>query len=180
MSDLQMKPLLSALVCLLSTGVVQNISIMAAESPKDVPPCAFDIIEVQRRYSYFAEFAIVVTNKSEKQVLLRHFDGPPFEITFVHARKSYLLRHKADWYATEHGASRPPVETAVGVHATVSFAVDLKGDYVVVSGGRAILFREFGANKEGIIKVRPIDAAVIAADVGYRSIEWDGRASKVK
>jgi hypothetical protein len=59
---------ISALLCCL----VQTSAFGAGD-------CEFSIKLVEARYDYVADFYITVTNKTDRDILMKHFDGPPFE-----------------------------------------------------------------------------------------------------
>ena len=164
-------PVKLGLLFLLITGAI----VMAAESQKSIPPCTFAISGVEKRYSYFADFVILVTNKSGESVSVRHFEGTPFDIIFNSSGAKFVLRHKADEYAVEHGASRLPTITIIPPFGVASVVVDLKGDYIAVRGGRPILFRDFAVGKQGSITVNPSNQAFFAEDTTHRLIQWDGK-----
>ena len=125
----------------------------------------YSIQRIDRSFAYCGDFKLVITNFSNKPVLVKYFDGPPFKMTYVSEGKSYRLVHKLDQYATDNGASRAPNERVIGAGETFGFFVDLAGDFVVKSpSGGVHLFREFAVGKDGIIRIEPdqLDAFVPA------------------
>ena len=136
--------------------------------------CEFKLVQIERRYDYFADFVITVTNKGNNSVSVKHFAAPPFKIVYRQGDRQYPLKHKADWYATEHGASRSPEERTLESHTVVSFPVDLKGDYVVVIGGRAVPFREFAQGKQGVVDVLALQDMLACDSQGKQNINFDG------
>lgn len=162
---------LSLAMCFLGLGAM-------ADAENATPPCAFEVSKVEQRYAYYTDFAITITNKSDQPAVIQYHDGAPFEILFVSDGKTFVLRHKSDEYAIEHGASRKPKLVEIRPGGTTCFYVDIKGDCVVVKSGRPQPFRDFAAGKEGTITIKPLDMnqGLFPKAGSHRLIKWDGKS----